>query len=80
MHQRSSVGEGRFVPTSWDVTNQCKAKVCRQGGYSSVVENSTADQVVLGSKPKASFFREVKRNILFENFESGNDLSQTVYF
>ncbi|GFU52799.1 hypothetical protein TNCV_4788401 [Trichonephila clavipes] len=30
MHQRSSVGDGRFLPTSSDVTNQWPGLVCRR--------------------------------------------------
>ncbi|GFV43733.1 hypothetical protein TNCV_1271061 [Trichonephila clavipes] len=80
MHQRSSVGEGRPLPTSSDVTNQHKAKVRRHGGYSSVVEHSTADRGILGSNTGVLFFREVRRPILWGDFEGGDDLSRSVYF
>ncbi|GFX02567.1 hypothetical protein TNCV_728211 [Trichonephila clavipes] len=63
MHQRSSVGEGRSLRNSIDVTNQRKAKVHRHGGHSSVVEHSTANREVPGSNQGVVFFREVKRNI-----------------
>ncbi|GFW62030.1 transposable element Tc3 transposase [Trichonephila clavipes] len=45
MHHRSSVGEGRSLPTSSDITNQRKANVRRYGGgYSSVVDHSTTNR------------------------------------
>ncbi|GFS81628.1 hypothetical protein TNCV_2440541 [Trichonephila clavipes] len=80
MHQRSSVGEGRSLPTSSDVTNQRKENDRSHGGYSSVVESSIADREVFGSNPGVLFFREVKRSMFFENFEGDNDLSRSVYF
>ncbi|GFX47352.1 hypothetical protein TNCV_4691571 [Trichonephila clavipes] len=71
MHQRSSVGEGRFLPTRSDVTNQRKAKDRRHEGHSSVVEHSTANRRVPGSKQGAPFFREVKRNVCLTISKAG---------
>ncbi|GFS85034.1 hypothetical protein TNCV_1306361 [Trichonephila clavipes] len=75
MYQRSSVGEGRSVPTSSDVTNQSKQKVYRDGGYNSVVEHSTADREVLGSNTGVRFFRECElhsQQIYLKRFKCKN--------
>ncbi|GFV47739.1 hypothetical protein TNCV_4308171 [Trichonephila clavipes] len=70
MHQKSSVGEGRSLPISSDVTKR-KAKVRRHGGYSSVVEHLTANREVSGSNQGVPFFREEKRNIFLRISKAG---------